>query len=500
MTPADRQDDERFADWVDERMGERERERFVAELRVNAQLRADLAAYERTVAAVRAALQAPTRPVAMADRVRAALAAAPAAPAPTATDTPTLRLLPRVLWSLGTAAAALLAALWLDAWSGSDRAPAVERSQAVARGEEPQAIGGLPTGDAAGGVAPGAVATRSGDAAKGKAQGNAGLPAATARPGVPASGDAVAAGPAALPPAAQRQEAQRQEAQPQEAQQQAAEPQDVQSGNAQLGAAPVAAPKQQPAPAERSAAADAPSPPPAGAAPAPGHVAASPSDSALADAEPAARAAAKAAPAPTPLLVLDFAAPLPGGTAEADDAKRKPATPDRVLGGGAGRPARGGAGAGAGGGAGDRRSTEAGPDRERSRSADAGGAAQPAPGATAPLDAAGLRAALRAFLTTAVAEPGAAMASWATAAGVLQLSPWLDDPANAADGSVRSWLVEGDKADVAALVAVAAEFARDRAGAVQNGEVPVALPAPPTTENRVLPSARLVLRLQLRRR
>lgn len=123
MTPADRQGDERFADWVDERMGERERERFVAELRVNAQLRADLAAYERTVAAVRAALQAPTRPVAMADRVRAALAAAPAAPAPTATDTPTLRLLPRVLWSLGTAAAALLAALWLDAWSGSDRAP-----------------------------------------------------------------------------------------------------------------------------------------------------------------------------------------------------------------------------------------------------------------------------------------------------------------------------------------------------------------------------------------
>jgi hypothetical protein len=495
MTPADRQGDERFADWVDGRMSERERERFVAELRVNAQLRADLAAYERTVAAVRAALQAPTRPVAMADRVRAALAAAPAAPAPTATDTSPLRLLPRVLWSLGTAAAALLAALWLDAWSGSDRAPAVERSQAVARGEEPQAIGGLPTGDAAGGAAPGAVATRSGDAAKGEAQGNAGLPAASARPGVPAPGDPVAAGPAALPPAAQRQEAQQQEVQ-----QQASEPQDVQSGNAQLGAAPVAAPNQQPAPAERSAAADAPSPPPAGAVSAPGQVAASPSDSALADAKPAARAAAKAAPAPTPLLVLDFAAPLPGGTAEADDAKRKPATPDRVLGGGAGRPARGGAGAGAGSGAGERRSTEAGPDQERSRSADPGGAAQPAPGATAPLDAAGLRAALRAFLTTAVAEPGAATASWATAAGVLQLSPWLDDPANAADGSVRSWLVEGDKADVAALVAVAAEFARDRAGAVQNGEVQVALPAPPTTENRVLPSARLVLRLQLRRR
>ncbi|MCA3007600.1 MAG: hypothetical protein INH34_04420 [Phycisphaerales bacterium] len=499
MTPADRQGDERFADWVDGRMSERERERFVAELRVNAQLREDLAAYERTVAAVRAALQAPTRPVAMADRVRAALTAAPAAPTPTATDTPTLRLLPRVLWSLGTAAAALLAALWLDAWSGSDRAPVVERSPSVARGEELQASGGLPTGDAAAGAAPGAVAARRGEPAKGEAQGNTGLPAASARPGVPAPGDAVAAGPAAPPPAAQRQDLQQAEAQ-QQAQQQASEPQDVQSGHAQLGAPADAAPNPQPAPAERSAAAAAPSPPPAGTVAAPGQVAASPSDRALADAEPAARAAAKAAPAPTPLLVLDLAAPLPGGTADADAAKRKPATPDRVLGGGAGRPVRGGAGAGAGGGVGERRSTEAGPDRERSSSADAGGAAQPATGATAPFDAAGLRAALRAFLTTAVAEPDAATASWATAAGVLQLSPWLDDPANAADGSVRSWLVEGDKADVAALVAVAAEFARDRAGAVQNGEVPVALPAPPTTGNRVLPSARLVLRLQLRRR
>ncbi|MFN6194930.1 MAG: hypothetical protein ACK5BN_14040, partial [Planctomycetota bacterium] len=111
MTPADRQDDERFADWVDERMGERERERFVAELRVNAQLRADLAAYERTVAAVRAALQAPTRPVAMADRVRAALAAAPAAPPPTGSYTPDQRVQPRVVSSSGPAAAAMLAAL-----------------------------------------------------------------------------------------------------------------------------------------------------------------------------------------------------------------------------------------------------------------------------------------------------------------------------------------------------------------------------------------------------
>ena len=66
--------DERLCDWVDGRMTERERERFAAELRVNASLRQQLAEYERTVAAIRAALQAPTTPVPMADRVMAALA------------------------------------------------------------------------------------------------------------------------------------------------------------------------------------------------------------------------------------------------------------------------------------------------------------------------------------------------------------------------------------------------------------------------------------------
>ena len=46
-----------------------------AELRVNPQLRKDLAEYEKTVATVRTALQAPTSPVSLADRVFAAIAA-----------------------------------------------------------------------------------------------------------------------------------------------------------------------------------------------------------------------------------------------------------------------------------------------------------------------------------------------------------------------------------------------------------------------------------------
>lgn len=51
-----REIDDRLADWVDGRMTPRERDHFVAELRVNAQLRQDLADYERTVGVLRAAL------------------------------------------------------------------------------------------------------------------------------------------------------------------------------------------------------------------------------------------------------------------------------------------------------------------------------------------------------------------------------------------------------------------------------------------------------------
>lgn len=114
MTSPDRMPDERLADWVDGRMSEREQERFLAELRVNAQLRADLAAYEATLRAVRDALQAPTRPAAMADRVLAAIAskasASPAAAPPSSASR-------RWLWGLLPAAAALAVAFLIDAWT-----------------------------------------------------------------------------------------------------------------------------------------------------------------------------------------------------------------------------------------------------------------------------------------------------------------------------------------------------------------------------------------------
>lgn len=113
--PSSRPPDERFAEWVDGCMSQRDRERFEAELRVNATLRAELAAYERTVATLREALQAPTAATALADRVLTAVQAAGTA----ASGAPG----PRQPRSFGTylfgglAAAALMAvAVWFDAW------------------------------------------------------------------------------------------------------------------------------------------------------------------------------------------------------------------------------------------------------------------------------------------------------------------------------------------------------------------------------------------------
>lgn len=113
--PSSRPPDERFAEWVDGCMSQRDRERFEAELRVNATLRAELAAYERTVATLREALQAPTAPTNLADRVlpavQAASRAAPGSPGPRQ---------PRSFGTYlfgGLAAAALMAvAVWFDAW------------------------------------------------------------------------------------------------------------------------------------------------------------------------------------------------------------------------------------------------------------------------------------------------------------------------------------------------------------------------------------------------
>lgn len=113
--PSSRPPDERFAEWVDGCMSQRDRERFEAELRVNAALRADLAAYERTVATLREALQAPTAPTNLADRVLNAVQAA----SPAASGAPG----PRKHRSFGAylfgglAAAGLMAvAVWFDAW------------------------------------------------------------------------------------------------------------------------------------------------------------------------------------------------------------------------------------------------------------------------------------------------------------------------------------------------------------------------------------------------
>jgi hypothetical protein len=114
MTDTPRREiDERLADWVDGRMSERERERFLAELRVNPQLQRDLEQYERTVGTVRAALRAPIAPSPIADRVFAALARGREAP---------VHEHPRwtrrhVGWSLASAAALLACAWWIHDWS-----------------------------------------------------------------------------------------------------------------------------------------------------------------------------------------------------------------------------------------------------------------------------------------------------------------------------------------------------------------------------------------------
>jgi hypothetical protein len=128
----EREVDARLADWVDGRLGERERERFVAELRVSPQLRKDLEDYEKTVAAVRAALQAPARPVQIADRVMAAIAA----------GNTRSSVGPRwrnrsFLWSLASAAALLVLALLVNTWSPAPKTDATASVDAMkAEGEK----------------------------------------------------------------------------------------------------------------------------------------------------------------------------------------------------------------------------------------------------------------------------------------------------------------------------------------------------------------------------
>ena len=135
----DRDVDERLADWVDGRMTERERARFEGELRVNAKLRADLAEYERTVDVLRRALQVPTQPTAVADRVLARIAAGQAA-------APLVRHSRRGFgpfgWSLFCAAALMLLAVMVDSWSVPPALDLVAKvPDDVSRGDSPAAAG-----------------------------------------------------------------------------------------------------------------------------------------------------------------------------------------------------------------------------------------------------------------------------------------------------------------------------------------------------------------------
>lgn len=144
-----RQVDERICSYVDGCLAPREQDRFVAELRVNPQLQKDLEEYQRTVAAVREALQAPTVPTRLADRVMAAIGT-PAAPPRRAPA----RTWQSLVWSVAAAAALLALSLWLNAWEGGPsrmtvaQAPALD-SLALDRSSTPVGLAPRPEDKAA---------------------------------------------------------------------------------------------------------------------------------------------------------------------------------------------------------------------------------------------------------------------------------------------------------------------------------------------------------------
>ena len=155
--------DPRIGAWVDGCLGEPERSRFEAELRVNPKLRQQLADYEATVADVQEALGAPIVEVALADRVLEALDAPPATSAGA-------RRRAAPLWALVAAAAALALVVWADQWAGqsnrvaADAAPARARSEQVSLAPRQQAPGEgprmlqAPSPDRSSGLGPAAAA------------------------------------------------------------------------------------------------------------------------------------------------------------------------------------------------------------------------------------------------------------------------------------------------------------------------------------------------------
>lgn len=153
MSRPPREPDDRLAAWVDGEMSERERDRFEAELRVNPELRAELAEYERTVAATRQALRAPTVPVDLAEAVMARIEAEPAGPVGVVGSNRSYRL----VVSVAAAAALLVLAVWLNSlpttWTVPpatettvQNEPAAAEADAAAAGEAVDEIGGE-TGD-----------------------------------------------------------------------------------------------------------------------------------------------------------------------------------------------------------------------------------------------------------------------------------------------------------------------------------------------------------------
>lgn len=494
-----REVDDRLADWVDGRLGERERERFVAELRVNPQLRKDLEAYERTVGVVRAALRAPTAPSPMAERILAAIASERAAPAPPRASAWSWR---HVWWSAASAAALLAIALWIDAWSSAGPtttavavddtrlqvadAPEFREAGSVGRDDDAAKSGALP-----GKTLPGEVPAKSGAAGE-----------------LPATGDPATGTPRFGNPAAGSKDEGLRKASVAELQEEVTASRLAEPDAARPPAAPSASPapeasggNQDPlaateakdraarrggnAPTEPSAPGSAKTAfPVVGAG---GGGAAVPGGQPFGGRGPEA-SKAKAAPADPR---ANEAPPLRDAAPEADERERAVLLAFVAI----EAPANEGKTTGRGATAGLARAP-VGP--ERSAAADREGEQQkrPAPAAAAaPLDAEALAAALDRFVAGAVEHATEAFADrWVTPRGTLQASPWLlaaepsvakpgekakdkdagakDDAAAPAGLTERAWLIEGDRKDVEALLARVAAFARARSWTLQRGEMP----------------------------
>lgn len=547
-----REVDDRLADWVDGRLSDRERERFVAEMRVNPQLRQDLEDYERTVGVVRAALRAPTSPSSMADRILAAVAEQRAAPAVRRTAWTSRHM----FWSLASAAALLACALWVDQWSSpaplqtpvaaapdpaaakaapttddavtrDDQRPEGDKLAADTSAGDGLAGGGqtmkeqarkaevhrvseavqeqvadpglsLPFGvrpapEAAVPVVRAAAVVATPDAGAGErmqlpAPGSPG-PAGPATVSPTGGGGGGAAGPGSAGPAGPTRAG---FAGP--ADRVPTVPAPLADGVRAPGA-PAVAPVKATGAADGSRAAPV-TPPTTGGAPATGG-----DDFYLGATRrvpaPTPLSAAPYAPADAPVVLAFFAieATAADERAMADlEAAEKAAPSGRQRGG--------------------RGAVPSARTEEMKRQADSDPKAK---GAEAPLDAAALLSAFDRFLGAATGSNGdAAAEQWVTPLGTLQASPWLDAPreaeptardkvaerseakpeskkdAPAAAAVERTWLVEGPRQDVVALLGRAAALARARRWDVRQGELAVAASTVLATASAAVPSSATV--------